>query len=145
MNHHDNLDVAVFNRDLDRLTDHNLTMTVPTLDETLLINSYEDNDGTTTLIADVVKHDGAISFYRQDEMPLQVQDFDPSVSAHARMAFTEPIHRLDMIKEGKMWVANLDPSHINNRVSVMGFITIASHFAAHKQDKLSRGLVKETR
>lgn len=145
MNHHDNLDVAVFNRDLDRLTDHNLTMTVPTLDETLLINSYEDNDGTTTLIADVVKHDGAISFYRQDEMPLQVQDFDPSVSAHARMAFTEPIHRLDMIKEGKMWVANLDPSRINNRVSVMGFITIASHFAAHKQDKLSRGLVKETR
>ena len=145
MNHHDNLDVAVFNRDLDRLTDHNLTMTVPTLDETLLINSYEDNDGTTTLIADVVKHDGAISFYRQDEMPLQVQDFDPSVSAQARMAFTEPIHRLDMIKEGKMWVANLDPTHINNRVSVMGFITIASHFAAHKQDKLSRGLVKETR
>ena len=145
MNHHDNLDVAVFNRDLDRLTDHNLTMTVPTLDETLLINSYEDNDGTTTLIADVVKHDGAISFYRQDEMPLQVQDFDPSVSAHARMAFTEPIHRLDMIKEGKMWVANLDPSRINNRVSVMGFITIASHFAAHKQDKLSHGLVKETR
>lgn len=145
MNHHDNLDVAVFNRDLDRLTDHNLTMTVPTLDETLLINSYEDNDGTTTLIADVVKHDGAISFYRQDEMPLQVQDFDPSVSAQARMAFTEPIHRLDMIKEGKMWVANLDPSRINNRVSVMGFITIASHFAAHKQDKLSRGLVKETR
>lgn len=143
MNHHNMLDVAVTNRDLDRLTAHDIAMTVPTLEDTLLINSYEDNDGTTTLIADVVRPDGAISFYRQDEALLQVQNFDPAVSIDTKLAFTEPIHRFDLIKEGGLWVANLDPALIGDRTSIIGFITIASHFAAHKQDKLSRGLVKQ--
>lgn len=144
MNHHNLLDVAAINRDLDRLTMHDIAMTVPTLEDTVLINSYDENDDTTTLIADVVQPEGAISFYRQDERPLQIQDLDPGVSMDARFAFTEPVHRLDLIKEGRLWVANLDPALIGNRASIMGFVTIASHFAAHKQDKLSRGLVKET-
>ena len=38
----------------------------------------------------------------------------------------------------------VDPALIGNRASIMGFVTIASHFAAHKQAKLSRGLLKET-
>jgi len=136
MNNQCNMELPFRKVACDQLTDLDqgaISLSVPTLEDVILIHSYEENDAINKLDVVVVEPGSEICLARHDGTPLQVYDADPYQETNL---FTEPIDRFRLCKdEAGFWIAMIASKDVLSRSGVVDFIDIVAMYALNKQTK----------
>ncbi len=116
---------------LDALHEGVIGLTVPVLQDKVLIHSYDENDGYTTMNVDVHASGTRMSLARDDRKPFQVFDVE---SNRKTDVFSAPIDRLGLYKDQTgLWLIQIDQGEILHPESAIDLIEITAMFALSKQ------------
>lgn len=118
---------------LSQLTLPEIPLTVPTLGETILINSPSIDD-KRAVVMEIERPGKAFHLRRVDDTPLQVMQADNRRENYAMELFGEPVDNLTYIRiNARLWRVDVDPGRVNDNDMLREFTAILSSFALSKQ------------
>ena len=111
-------------------------LTIPTLNDAILINSPELHE-PKRLLVESVKPGSELVISRPDGIPLQVVEADDRRETYAHDLFHDPIPQLGLrCLDLCTWAADVDEVNVKDAGMFREFVGILSVFATNKQVRL---------
>ncbi|MCA9334899.1 hypothetical protein KC953_02025 [Candidatus Saccharibacteria bacterium] len=115
-----------------------IPLTVPTLDDNILINCEKLSE-PRAIVVEVDALCRSILVRRRDENAMQVMQADRRRDTYAHLLFRDPLEHIMLSKvENYTWLVNTHDDNVNDKYMLREFVGILSTFALSKQVKIKQ-------